>query len=370
MLLRVLSVLLLWNPTLWSGIETRSLLQELDIQSQNYIAGDEELRKLQAKIFKILKEAEKLEDERLQIEEKMVLLRRSAQQGLSGLKLQEERIRQQRRQLHKQIRELAQWYKLGIGDLLFSSKSVMDLDRRVYFSKRLLSIQSTKLRQYIADQEDFQLQKKDLRVQLNELSKLRKEIQLQESQKKKLRDYHKSLMAQTTKRQRRLLRNIDRVTEQLSLRDEWKHKYFFSRKGHLRLPLQAPLRADFGLYGAQHPRIHLQRTGLEFRTAHSQVVQAVAEGKVVFIGSIPAYGLSLILDHGDRYYTLYGGLQSTSLRERAEVNEGAVLGKIAPRTSLYFEIRKFSQALDPKEWFRDSELVIAKTQDADSREQL
>jgi septal ring factor EnvC (AmiA/AmiB activator) len=61
----------------------------------------------------------------------------------------------------------------------------------------------------------------------------------------------------------------------------------------------------------------------------------------------------VILDHGDGYYTAYGGLGNVEVRVGDELSAFARIGSIggsAAMSALYFEVRKGTKTLPPRIW--------------------
>jgi septal ring factor EnvC (AmiA/AmiB activator) len=64
----------------------------------------------------------------------------------------------------------------------------------------------------------------------------------------------------------------------------------------------------------------------------------------------------VIVDHGERYYTIYGHLSEISKKKGDRINRGEILGRAGEGGSsttakLYFEMRKDGHSLDPVPWF-------------------
>jgi septal ring factor EnvC (AmiA/AmiB activator) len=86
--------------------------------------------------------------------------------------------------------------------------------------------------------------------------------------------------------------------------------------------------------------------------APSQIVHAVAAGKVVFAGSLPTYGQVTIVDHGEHFYSLSGQLGKMLLKTGDAVRLGDAIGETdASGRPLYFEIRSRNVAVNPLQWF-------------------
>jgi septal ring factor EnvC (AmiA/AmiB activator) len=110
-------------------------------------------------------------------------------------------------------------------------------------------------------------------------------------------------------------------------------------KGELFNPLKGKVTKKFGVgSGVTKKGILIQGSSLE--------VIAAAEGKVAFIGVLPQLGTVVILDHGDREFSLYGKLSDAHVSVGAIVPAGAPVGFITKDT-FYFEIRKKGVSTDP-----------------------
>jgi septal ring factor EnvC (AmiA/AmiB activator) len=75
----------------------------------------------------------------------------------------------------------------------------------------------------------------------------------------------------------------------------------------------------------------------------------VAAGRVAFADSYGSYGRLVILDHGDRYYTAYGGFAAIDVQVGDEVSKSARLGT-ADASAVYFEVRKGTKTEDARAW--------------------
>jgi septal ring factor EnvC (AmiA/AmiB activator) len=65
----------------------------------------------------------------------------------------------------------------------------------------------------------------------------------------------------------------------------------------------------------------------------------------------------LILEHGDRYFSIYAHLSEILKKNGEIVKRGETLGLVGDSDSLagatlYFEMRKDGKSIDPLPWFR------------------
>ena len=90
-------------------------------------------------------------------------------------------------------------------------------------------------------------------------------------------------------------------------------------------------------------------------------VKSVAPGTVVSVGQLGTYGLTVILDHGGGYFSIYASLNSVppAVRKGSVARKGDVLGTVGIsdpdlEPHLHFEIRTppNGSAVDPESWLR------------------
>ena len=85
---------------------------------------------------------------------------------------------------------------------------------------------------------------------------------------------------------------------------------------------------------------------------------AVEAGKVRLVGQFGTYGLTVVLEHGNGYYSVYSHLLAAAVKLGATITKGAQVGTVGGENSdygphLHFEIRGDNQvALDPTAWLR------------------
>jgi septal ring factor EnvC (AmiA/AmiB activator) len=97
--------------------------------------------------------------------------------------------------------------------------------------------------------------------------------------------------------------------------------------------------------------------GLGISAAAGTPVKAVSAGEVVVAEAIGTYGLTIILQHGEGDYSVYGSLAGLSVRKGSTVSKGQVIGTVGAADPelpphLHFEIRPRGRAVDPLEWLR------------------
>ncbi len=91
--------------------------------------------------------------------------------------------------------------------------------------------------------------------------------------------------------------------------------------------------------------------GLEYKTPEGSQVKAVLGGRVAFAGLMPGYDTVVIIDHGERSYSLYGRLGKSHVRQGDIIQRKDVIGVTSAADSkgrnFYFETRKNGAPVDP-----------------------
>lgn len=129
-------------------------------------------------------------------------------------------------------------------------------------------------------------------------------------------------------------------------------------RGRLEWPVHGRVSAPFGKF--KHPEFSAEivRKGIDIDAPQGQEIKAVEKGRVVYAERFSGYGNMVIVDHGERYYTIYGHLAEIVKKAGESVSRGEVLGRAGDSDSLagaklYFELRKDGHSLDPLPWFRN-----------------
>lgn len=102
----------------------------------------------------------------------------------------------------------------------------------------------------------------------------------------------------------------------------------------------------------------VRNNGIGIAAPAGTAVRAVEAGTVALVERLSTYGLSVIVAHGDGYYSLYMQLGSASVKRGDSITRGQVIGAVGGENSdfgphLQFQIRGDNEvALDPAEWLR------------------
>jgi murein DD-endopeptidase MepM/ murein hydrolase activator NlpD len=109
-----------------------------------------------------------------------------------------------------------------------------------------------------------------------------------------------------------------------------------------------------------HPILHVNKmhSGVDIINDIGTNVKASGKGKVIFVGIKGGYGLTMEVDHGFGYHTIYAHLSSSLVKEGANVKRGEVIAKsgtsgLSSGPHLHYEVLHNGQNLNPSDFFFD-----------------
>ena len=126
-------------------------------------------------------------------------------------------------------------------------------------------------------------------------------------------------------------------------------------KGGLPWPAEGSILTYFGRQ--KHPTFntYVQRKGIEIRTLEGSAIRAVMPATVVYADWLKGYGLVIILDHANGFFSLYAHASKILTSVGAQVSSGQAIGEtgdtgVTGENTLYFELREGAEAVDPLQW--------------------
>lgn len=124
-----------------------------------------------------------------------------------------------------------------------------------------------------------------------------------------------------------------------------------SARGQAHWPVRGTLLHRFG----EQLQGELRWKGIVIGASEGSEVRAIADGRVILADWLQGYGLVVVVEHGKGDMSLYGYNQSALVNVGAQVRAGQPVALVGSsggqgRPSLYFEIRRQGQAVNPLPW--------------------
>ncbi len=214
-------------------------------------------------------------------------------------------------------------------------------------------------------------EQKDRLAEQKRLLGLARAAVAQEMDKKKIllislrqeKDYRLKVLRDMAAAAQRLQKMLDEIARRTIVRPRDSPAPSFPGRGldnllgQLDWPVKGSVSAPFGKF--KHPAFAAEviRKGIDIDASAGDGVRAVEKGRVVFADRFTGYGRMVIIDHGERYYTIYGHLSEIIRKNGEELARGEILGRVGDSDSLsgaklYFELRKDGRSVDPLPWFK------------------
>jgi murein hydrolase activator len=128
-------------------------------------------------------------------------------------------------------------------------------------------------------------------------------------------------------------------------------------RGALSWPVRGEVVEEFGRQRSRRFATFTINNGLSIAAEPGTEIRAIFDGTVLYSQWFKGYGTLVILDHGERVFSLYGNTRSARVAQGDRVMAGEVVGLVAEAEEgsgglLYFEIREDNQPVDPRVWLR------------------
>ena len=130
-----------------------------------------------------------------------------------------------------------------------------------------------------------------------------------------------------------------------------------SVQGALAWPVEGKVLERFGRQRNPKFATYTVNNGLKIEAVPGTQVRAVFQGTVRFSQWFKGYGNLIILDHGNRIFSLYGNLKQSTVTVGDTIATGQPIAGVgeseeAASGHLYFEIRQDNRPEDPQKWLR------------------
>ena len=349
-----------------SLFDLKSIYQDL---REKILNNDLNQRKHLASLYSIDQKIKKTIKKKRFYSQHLYLLKMKAKNEAKQVVEMQDRLEEQKRDLFISFKDLYKLSRMNRVQLLFSSLNKAEFDRNFKYLKIIIQSHYEKMEEY----------KRLFKIYSEKQNNLKKALKKFVFMKKKVRDQEKTMLQIQKKRLQALgiLREKkNRYLEDLrSIRKEKRGKHwfakvkeidqlypvsFFQRKGTLSFPVRnGILIQPYGVLRDKIYQFHIPHEGVFYSTHPGSLVYNIHEGKVVFVGKMKGYGNLVIVDHGDHYYSVYANLFRILVKEQGEkVKEFQAIAELGQTQSkrgvgLYFEIRHFSDPMNPLEWFKD-----------------
>lgn len=339
-----------------------STLQKLDRQEKDTGRLLSEMFKLNLSLKKIVKDRRKLEDRKNRVGARVNNLNLSIGEKSASLQTHQ-------KILIETILDRQKRKKETILSVLMSSKSPAQLERQLRTIETIANYQSGIMRDYI---HDLELLKIDRTLVVEEKEKLQKAERALQAREEELRLEHEKksrLLGNLRKSKKVALDQLSYIRknkpgslgeEAAAIESLLRGPALYELKGQLPAPLSGLVARRYGLYEEPGFRVSVAHGGIFVGAPPGSPVKAISDGQVVYSREMPGIGRTVVIDHGDHFFSVYGANRSLDVEEGLKVKRGDLIARSGRSEQhgidgLYFEIRHFSEPQDPLQWVKGVE---------------
>jgi septal ring factor EnvC (AmiA/AmiB activator) len=202
----------------------------------------------------------------------------------------------------------------------------------------------------------FRDMKKDRAVKLEKVKSDRRMLTNELEGKEQSRMQLQRLIASTRTEREDRLRELERQRRMRAAAvPRTDYPTFSAGKGRLQWPVQGTVVSRFGKQIHPVLKTETENNGIDIKAPEKTPVVAVMDGLVTTVTWLRGYGNTIIIMHGEDYYTVYSHVGNIQISENEYVEGGQIIAEVSDSGSLqghmlHFEIWDARQKLNPEEW--------------------
>jgi murein hydrolase activator len=356
-------------------------------------SGDEqrELARLRSEISRLQKNLQQVQSEADSVERKVQELTlqldlfgrelelaaiAQAQLELERVELEREigelrtRIERQRRVVARRLVQIERLGNLGYLRLLLSVDRQQNPFEAISTLSFLVSRDSREIGRLRLAQEELDGKERAVAERRDQLAGLAGRVETKQRQIELARTEQKKLLANLQVERKRSSVRIAELEEK-ARRLERLFAVLYQRepgtapiasisevKGALQWPLRGKIIENFGRQRSARFHTFTVNNGIRIEAPVNGEVHSVFAGTVLFAQWFKGYGNLVIIDHGDRVFSLYGNTRLSTVQPGEVVAAGQVIATVSHDEEgggqgyLYFEMRENNKPVNPRSWLR------------------
>lgn len=251
-------------------------------------------------------------------------------------------------------------------ELMLASKSSAAMERQAKTIEVISQYQSILVRDYLRDLQLMNIQRAQVEKEINQLATTEKKLKFKEAEIYGQLENKSSYLGNLRKSKKSSLLKLASIRkkgdslfreEALSLERVLSSSALYELRGRLELPVVGNIRRPYGDYTDEKFSVQVPHSGLFIEAPEGASVKAISDGSVIFQDELPGLGQTLVIDHGDHFFSVYSVLSRSLASVGAKVARNQIIAAAGSSLShnahgIYFEIRHFSEPMDPAQWIK------------------
>lgn len=338
---------------------------DTSIQKKEVVILAEKKSKALDALFSLNKQIQKTAVEKSKTHQQMLTL----EEELSLTKDQIEELKvdliEQKKSLRDRLISMGQISEGALFYLLLNSANFSQIESDLKTLRTLTQYDIVEIKKYLSAKKTLEIKRQKVLARIEKLKKLTIQLDKNETQLGQSLSLKTKLIQSIQKNQNLTLQLAQQMNDKDPAKnysdsgvfDSFKYKSFYDLKGQLDWPIQGNVLHKFGFLSEPNQKYRISHKGLFIEAPKNTAVKAVAEGEVAFVGNLPTFGKTVIIDHGDHFYSLYSMNSEFNVAAGDKIKTQQIIAKSGQSLldkvdGLYFEIRHFSEPNDPHRWMK------------------
>lgn len=358
--------------------DAEKINSDFENTKKSLMEEEEKQRKILSSLFDINRKMKKIVNEKSDLIQEKLVVESNTKSLAKKIQDIDLKIKQQKTLLRERLVAIYKLGGQGLARILLSAGNSQELEQNLKIMGLVAKRDLELIQDYKLNMKEYNEKKNRFIKRLAQIKKIEDSIKSNE-QKLSLENASKNRILDGIRKSKKYAINKIHVLRERSLQmnlgedsgilDLLFRPSFFEQKGLLPRPVKGAVIAPFGLVKYENNQVAFSRKGVVFKAATSENVKSIFDGKIAFAGLVNGYGQTVIVDHGDHYYSVYGYTKEILVKEGDEIKQGqnialAGLADLSDVTTqaalagdqisdgLYFEIRHFSEPNDPVNWLK------------------
>ncbi|WP_413582918.1 murein hydrolase activator EnvC family protein [Bdellovibrio sp. HCB288] len=348
-----------------SAEKADEISKDIEFTKQKLADAEQKQRQVLSGLYEINKRIKKTVTERGTLSQQRSILEVNIKNLTDKVDELDSKAKLQRAQLAERLKAI---YKLGgqpLARFILNADSSVSMDRNLKILGIVAQRDLELIKGYRHDVQDLQNKRKSLAQRLENLKSVEARISTQETKlvaeqnlkNKLLNGIRKSKMFAENKISALREKSEQFNVEDAGVFDALFKASFMDSKGELPRPLEGVVTQKFGLIKAKDHPYTLNSKGIFISAATGSAIKSVFAGKAAYVGELPGFGNTLIVDHGDHYYSVYSHAGEIKVTTGDEITQSQIVATSGDASAdlpagMYFEIRHFSEPYDPQQWMK------------------
>lgn len=341
----------------------KTTIQEIDKKKKEINDLQGKTKDVQSQIEQLDKEMEEAAKELEAVKQELDKLNKSINTITKELEEAEAKIKNKQDAFNSRLRVMYKNGNVGYLEVLLSSANIRD------FLSRRQMIQSVadydvELLKYMKEQRniiekkkvELQAQKASVEATRSKLSARKADLQRASRAKEVLMGQLKKDLKTAEQQHDQLNKLAKDIESQIVKLQRVEGPY---SGGAMNWPVPGHTRVSSYFGYRIHPLFNTKKlhTGIDIPAPTGTTVVAVADGTVIYSGTLGGYGKTIMIDHGGGIVTLYGHNSSLIVSEGTQVSKGSAIARVGSTgfstgPHSHFEVRKNGSYIDPIPWLK------------------